>query len=47
MWMDLTNTLSGNKWNARPAFVEGTDRPIPLLHLINGGEDAAKKLCAK
>ncbi len=44
MWMDLTNTLSGNRWNARPAFVEGTDRPIPLLHLINGGEDTAKKL---
>jgi len=47
MWMDLTNTLSGNKWNARPAFVEGTDRPIPLLHLINGGEESAKRLCAK
>jgi L-fucose isomerase len=47
MWMDLTNTLSGNRWNARPAFVEGTDRPIPLLHLINGGEDTAKKLRAR
>lgn len=43
MWMDLTNTLSGNKWNARPAFVEGTDRPLPLLYLLNGGEDAAKR----
>jgi len=47
MWMDLTNTLSGNKWNARPAFVEGADRPTPLLYLLNGGEDAAKRLRAK
>ena len=41
-WMDLNNVLSQNAWSARPSFVEGTDRPIPLLYLANGGEDAAK-----
>ena len=43
-WMDLTNVLSVAPWAARPSFVEGTDRPQPLLHLINGGENEAKKL---
>ena len=41
-WMDLTGVLSVAPWSARPAFVEGTDRPTPLLYLLNGGEDAAK-----
>ncbi len=41
-WMDLTGTLSGNIWSARPSFVQGTDRPIPLLYLLNGGENSAK-----
>ncbi len=41
-WMDLNNVLSQNAWSARPKFIEGTDRPIPLLYLANGGEDAAK-----
>jgi len=41
-WMDLTNTLSATPWAARPAFVEGVDRPLPLLYIINGGETAAK-----
>jgi L-fucose isomerase len=41
-WADLTNTLSATPWAARPAFVEGTDRPLPLLYVINGGETAAK-----
>ena len=43
-WMDLTNVISGTPWAARPAFVEGVDRPQPLLHLMNGGEVAAKRL---
>lgn len=43
-WMDLTGTLSITPWSARPAFVEGIDRPQPLLHLLNGGEYAAKIL---
>jgi len=45
-WMDMTNVLSATPWNARPAFIEGTDRPTPLLHLINGGENATKTLLA-
>lgn len=43
-WMDLTNVLSVTPWAARPRFIEGVDRPSPLIHLINGGEDAAKRL---
>jgi L-fucose isomerase len=43
-WMDLANVLSVAPWQARPDFIEGVDRPIPLLYLINGGEDAAKRL---
>ena len=46
-WMDMTNVLSVTPWSARPSFVEGTDRPQPLLHLINGGENTAKTLLAK
>ena len=42
-WMDMTNTISGNKWAARPPMVEGTDRPVPLVYLINGGEEITKK----
>ncbi|MEK7995326.1 MAG: hypothetical protein AAB403_16105, partial [Planctomycetota bacterium] len=34
-WMDLTGVLSGTPWAARPKFIEGVDRPQPLLHLIN------------
>jgi L-fucose/D-arabinose isomerase len=41
-WMDLNNVLSQSGWSARPSFIEGVDRPIPLLYLANGGEDAAK-----
>jgi L-fucose isomerase len=41
-WMDLTGVLSVTPWSARPAFIEGTDRPQPLVHLINGGEEAYK-----
>lgn len=46
-WMDLTNVLSVAPWQARPAFIEGVDRPEPLLHLINGGEKIAKRIRAK
>jgi L-fucose isomerase len=46
-WMDLANVLSVAPWADRPAFVEGVDRPQPLLHLINGGENAAKCLRAR
>jgi L-fucose isomerase len=43
-WMDLTKVLSVAPWAQRPAFIEGVDRPAPLLHLLNGGENAAKML---
>jgi len=43
-WMDLTNVLSVAPWMERPAYTVGVDRPMPLLHLINGGENAAKML---
>ena len=38
----LANVLSVAPWQARPSFIEGTDRPLPLLYLLNGGEAAAK-----
>ncbi len=41
-WMDLTGVLSVTPWAARPKFIEGLDRPQPLIHLINGGEGAFK-----
>jgi L-fucose isomerase len=43
-WMDLTGVLSVTPWAARPKFIEGVDRPQPLVHLINGGENAFKVL---
>ena len=43
-WMDLTGVLSVTPWAARPAFIEGVDRPVPLVYLINGGENAYKQL---
>ena len=47
-WMDLTNVLSATPWQARPQFVEGVDRPVPLLYIVNGGETNAKmKLAGK
>ncbi len=39
-WMDLTGVRSVAPWAARPAFIEGVDRPQPLVHLINGGGEA-------
>ena len=41
-WMDLANVLSVTPWKAKPIFREGVDRPLPLLYLLNGGEDQAK-----
>jgi L-fucose/D-arabinose isomerase len=46
-WMDLNNVLSTTPWAARPAYVEGVDRPIPLLYLANGGENNAKLMLGK
>lgn len=43
-WMDLANVISVAPWQARPAFIEGKDRPMPLLHLISGGESQCKRL---
>jgi len=43
-WMDLTGVLSVTPWAAKPKFIEGIDRPQPLVHLINGGENAYKQL---
>ncbi len=42
--MDLAQVQSSTPWAARPAFIEGVDRPSPVIHLINGGEVAAKTL---
>ena len=41
-WMDMTHVLSVAPWIERPAFLPGVDRPQPLLHLLNGGENATK-----
>ena len=46
-WMDLTAVLSVTPWAVRPKFIEGTDRPQPLVHLLNGGEDAFKLLSVR
>jgi len=45
-WMDLTGVLSVAPWATRPKFIQGVDRPVPLVHLINGGENAYKQLTA-
>ena len=46
-WMDLTNVLSATPWNSRPAFIEGTDRPQPLIYVQNGGEVLSKMMLKK
>jgi len=46
-WMDLNNVLSEVYWAVRPGFVEGVDRPLPLLYLENGGENNAKLMLGK
>jgi len=46
-WMDLANVLSLTPWSLRKPFIEGTDRPVPLFFLLNGGENNAKFLRKK
>lgn len=46
-WMDMTGVLSVTPWQARPNFIEGVDRPLPLLYLINGGENITKQMLMK
>lgn len=46
-WMDLANVISVSPWQARPGFIENTDRPTPLMFLINGGENSTKRLRSK
>ncbi|MDD4645434.1 MAG: hypothetical protein PHY99_05545 [Bacteroidales bacterium] len=43
-WMDLANVLSVTPWKDKPAFRENVDRPLPLLYLLNGGENQTKIL---
>ncbi len=43
-WMDMTGVLSVTPWQVRPSFIEGVDRPLPLIYLINGGENTTKQL---
>jgi L-fucose isomerase len=42
--MDLTGVISTTPWAGRPSFVEGTDRPLPLIYHLNGGQAAYKAL---
>lgn len=47
-WMDFTNTLSLTPWQERPRFIESKDRPLPLVYILNGGEERTKiKLAGK
>ncbi len=46
-WTDLANVLSVTPWSSRPCYIEGVDRPVPLLYLINGGETQAKLLLSR
>lgn len=46
-WMDLNCVLSQANWSARPAFIEGVDRPLPLLYAANGGENNAKLMLGR
>ena len=41
-WMDLANVLSATPWQKMPVFRNDVDRPLPLLYIINGGENNAK-----
>ncbi len=34
------------RWEGTPEFVEGLDRPLPMLYRINGGETATKMMLA-
>jgi L-fucose isomerase len=46
-WMDLANVYSMSPWSGRPSYIEGVDRPTPMLYLLNGGENHAKALRAR
>ena len=46
-WMDLNCVLSQANWAARPAYIEGVDRPLPVLYAANGGENNAKLMLGK
>ncbi len=41
-WMDLTGIMSQTPWAERPAWINGVDRPVPLLYILNGGENNTK-----
>ncbi len=41
-WMDLTGVFDVSPWSQRPCFIEGVDRPLPLVYLLNGGENFYK-----
>jgi len=41
------NLILNYRWENSPDFVEGVDRPLPMLWRINGGEVAAKMLLAR
>ena len=43
-WMDLANVLAVAPWSRRPAWIAQTDRPLPLLYVLNGGEVQAKMM---
>jgi len=43
---DYANILNC-RWENAPEFVEGLDRPLPMLYRVNGGETAAKMLLAR
>jgi L-fucose isomerase len=42
---DYANILN-YRWENAPEYVEGLDRPLPMLYRINGGETAAKMMLA-
>ncbi len=42
---DYANILN-YRWENSPEFVDGLDRPLPILYRINGGETTAKMLLA-
>jgi L-fucose/D-arabinose isomerase len=41
-WMDMANVLSVTPWKNMEYGRAGTDRPTPLLYILNGGEKEAK-----
>ena len=41
-WMDLANVISATPWKEMEYGREGIDRPLPLLYILNGGENETK-----